>query len=166
MSHQARQCVDCHIVIAPGEPARGSAEEPLCRLCAEVRELAWVTLKARQEATPVRRGPRHLVPRDLAAQVFLHGGDGTTAGPVEPILEISPRGFRVGSWRRHEVGQRLQCRARLPGQPAAPIEFDVEVRWCRPGRADRFEIGVEAAEPEEGFGEVYRALLAAMERRA
>ncbi len=161
MSHDV--CTDCNTRIAPGDPVHRVAEGIVCQPCVELREMAFGTLASRRESTAnVRRGPRHLVPADVAARITMSRSDGT-AGPAEPILEISRHGFRVGAMRLHEVGQRLQCAAVVPGRVAMPAQFDVEVRWCRRERADRFEIGVEvSAADADRYAGLYQTLLTAI----
>jgi hypothetical protein len=156
-------CTDCRAPIPRGEATVAAPGEPLCAPCAELRRLAFEAIERRRgQGGGVRRGPRYLVPPEAAARIFMHGGDGTASGPLEPVLEVSRHGFRVAAARRFEVGERLSCHARLPGAPGAPIEFDVSVRWCRRERDDRFEIGVEAADPQAGYGDVYQAIVAAI----
>ena len=157
-------CIDCRTELAPGDPAHRVAEGIVCQPCAELREMAYGTLVSRRDSTAnVRRGPRHLVPAEVAARITMSRTDGT-AGPAEPILEISRHGFRIGAPRLHEVGQRLQCAAVVPGRVAPPTQFDVEVRWCRRAQADRFEIGVEVApEDADRYAGFYQSILAAIE---
>ncbi len=164
MPHEAAPpgaiCADCRTPIAPGEPFHRAPEGYLCQPCLELREMAFGTLASKLAAAgAVRRGRRHAVPLEVAARVTMSRGDGT-AGPAEPMLEISPRGFRIGVGRQYEVGQHLQCAATIPGRVGLPAQFDVEVRWCSRERADRFEIGVEVLESDaDRFGPLYETLI-------
>lgn len=125
--------------------------------------MAFGTLASRRDSgRNVRRGPRHLVPREVAARISTSRSDGT-AGLPEPILEISQHGFRIGAVRYHEIGQRLQCAATVPGRIGLPGQFEVEVRWCRREPADRFEIGVEVTSADAGrYGALYQSVLEAI----
>lgn len=156
-------CADCQTPFASGDPVHQTESGPVCGPCRDLREMAFGNIATRRaDVGGVRRGPRHLISPDVATRITMSRSDGT-AGPPQPILEISTNGFRVGATRQHEIGERLSCAAVIPGKVALPAQFDVEVRWCRRENADRFEIGVEvAADDVDRYTPLYRTLLQAI----